>query len=128
MCTALATAGLRPEGQLTAHLDDNIADLQQKLAAQQQKAITASGPIVKPRTTNVVFRGIGKTAFDGDDRGITAYSGDRYVASQFGDVESKKIDLGSMTSEELSKAAEEELTSGIVCSLDNPDDCIACGS
>ena len=44
------------------------------------------------------------------------------------ETESKKIDLGSMTSEELSKAAEEELTSGIVCSLDNPDDCIACGS
>jgi ribonucleoside-diphosphate reductase alpha chain len=44
------------------------------------------------------------------------------------ETESKKIDLGNMTSEELSKAAEEELTSGIVCSLDNPDDCIACGS
>ena len=44
------------------------------------------------------------------------------------ETESKKIDLGSMTSEELSKAAEEELKSGIVCSLDNPDDCIACGS
>jgi ribonucleoside-diphosphate reductase alpha chain len=43
------------------------------------------------------------------------------------ETESKKIDLGNMTSEELSKAAE-ELTSGIVCSLDNPDDCIACGS
>jgi len=44
------------------------------------------------------------------------------------ETESKKIVLGNMTSEELSKAAEEELTSGIVCSLDNPDDCIACGS
>ena len=43
------------------------------------------------------------------------------------ETESKKIDLGNMTSEELSKAAE-ELTPGIVCSLDNPDDCIACGS
>ena len=43
------------------------------------------------------------------------------------ETESKRIDLGNMTSEELSKAAE-ELTSGIVCSLDNPDDCIACGS
>ena len=37
------------------------------------------------------------------------------------------IDLGGMTSEELNKAAEEML-SGIVCSLDNPDDCEACGS
>jgi ribonucleoside-diphosphate reductase alpha chain len=47
------------------------------------------------------------------------------------ETESKKIDLGNMTSEELSKAAEELTpfsTSGIVCSLDNPDDCIACGS
>ena len=44
------------------------------------------------------------------------------------ETESKKIVLGNMTSGELSKAAEEELTSGIVCSLDNPDDCIACGS
>jgi ribonucleoside-diphosphate reductase alpha chain len=43
------------------------------------------------------------------------------------EAESKKIDLGGMTSEELSKAAE-ELTSGIVCSLDNPDACEACGS
>jgi hypothetical protein len=43
------------------------------------------------------------------------------------ETESKKIDLGNMTSEELSKAAE-DLTSGIVCSLDNPDDCEACGS
>jgi len=43
------------------------------------------------------------------------------------EVESKKIDLGGMTSEELSKAAE-ELASGIVCSLDNPDACEACGS
>jgi ribonucleoside-diphosphate reductase alpha chain len=43
------------------------------------------------------------------------------------EAESKKIDIGNMSSEELSKAAE-ELTSGIVCSLDNPDDCIACGS
>lgn len=42
-------------------------------------------------------------------------------------VSPKKIDLGGMTSEELSKAAE-DITSGIVCSLDNPDDCIACGS
>jgi len=32
-----------------------------------------------------------------------------------------------MTSEELSKAAE-EVTSGIVCSLDDPDSCEACGS
>ena len=38
-----------------------------------------------------------------------------------------KIDLGGMSSEDLSKAAEEVLT-GITCSLDNPDDCIACGS
>ena len=38
-----------------------------------------------------------------------------------------KTDLGGMTSEDLSKAAEEVLT-GITCSLDNPDDCIACGS
>jgi ribonucleoside-diphosphate reductase alpha chain len=38
-----------------------------------------------------------------------------------------KIDLGGMTSEELSKAVE-EVSSGIVCSLDNPEDCLACGS
>ena len=38
-----------------------------------------------------------------------------------------KIDLGGVSSEDLSKAAEEVLT-GITCSLDNPDDCIACGS
>jgi ribonucleoside-diphosphate reductase alpha chain len=38
-----------------------------------------------------------------------------------------KTDLGGMTSEDLSKAADEVLT-GITCSLDNPDDCIACGS
>jgi len=38
-----------------------------------------------------------------------------------------KVDLGGMTSEELSKAAE-EVSSGIVCSLDNPEDCLACGS
>jgi len=33
----------------------------------------------------------------------------------------------SMSSEELSKAAE-EVTSGIICSLDNPDDCVYCSS
>jgi ribonucleoside-diphosphate reductase alpha chain len=38
-----------------------------------------------------------------------------------------KIDLGGMTSEELSKAVE-EVSSGIVFSLDNPEDCLACGS
>lgn len=38
-----------------------------------------------------------------------------------------KIDLGGMTSEELSKAAN-EVASGITCSLDNPEDCISCGS
>ena len=32
-----------------------------------------------------------------------------------------------MTSEELSKAAN-EVASGITCSLDNPEDCISCGS
>ena len=32
-----------------------------------------------------------------------------------------------MTSEELSKAAEEVL-SGVACSLDNPDECDMCGS
>jgi ribonucleoside-diphosphate reductase alpha chain len=37
-----------------------------------------------------------------------------------------KQDLG-ISSEELSKAAE-EVVSGIMCSLDNPDDCLACGS
>jgi len=44
-------------------------------------------------------------------------------------VEKKEVktDLGGMSSEDLSKAAEEVLT-GITCSLDNPDDCIACGS
>lgn len=39
----------------------------------------------------------------------------------------EKIDKMSMTSEELSKAAE-NIMSDIVCSLDNPDDCLACGS
>lgn len=38
-----------------------------------------------------------------------------------------KLDLGGMTSEELSKAAE-EVSSGIICSLENPEDCIACSS
>ena len=41
--------------------------------------------------------------------------------------EDKKIKLDNMTSEELSKAAE-EVSSGIMCSLDNPDDCVACSS
>jgi ribonucleoside-diphosphate reductase alpha chain len=39
----------------------------------------------------------------------------------------EKIDMLGMTSEELSKAAE-NMMSDIVCSLDNPDDCLACGS
>lgn len=39
----------------------------------------------------------------------------------------EKIDMLGMTSEELSKAAE-DIMSDIVCSLDNPDDCLACGS
>jgi len=39
----------------------------------------------------------------------------------------EKIDKMGMTSEELSKAAE-NMMSDIVCSLDNPDDCLACGS
>ncbi len=39
----------------------------------------------------------------------------------------EKIDKMGMTSEELSKAAE-NIMSDIVCSLDNPDDCLACGS
>jgi ribonucleoside-diphosphate reductase alpha chain len=39
----------------------------------------------------------------------------------------EKIDMLGMTSEELSKAAE-NMMSNIVCSLDNPDDCLACGS
>jgi ribonucleoside-diphosphate reductase alpha chain len=43
------------------------------------------------------------------------------------EIPSRKIDMNGMTSEELSKAAE-EATSGIVCSLDNPDSCEACGS
>jgi ribonucleoside-diphosphate reductase alpha chain len=43
------------------------------------------------------------------------------------EVPSRKIDMNGMTSEELSKAAE-EVTSGIVCSLDDPDSCEACGS
>jgi ribonucleoside-diphosphate reductase alpha chain len=43
------------------------------------------------------------------------------------EVPTRKIDMNGMTSEELSKAAE-EATSGIVCSLDNPDSCEACGS
>lgn len=43
------------------------------------------------------------------------------------EIPSRKIDMNGMTSEELSKAAE-EATLGIVCSLDNPDSCEACGS
>lgn len=43
------------------------------------------------------------------------------------EVPEKKVELNGMTSEELSKAAE-EVTSGIVCSLDNPEDCEMCGS
>jgi len=31
LCTAFSTAGLMPQGQLTAHLDSKIAELQQKL-------------------------------------------------------------------------------------------------
>ncbi len=42
-------------------------------------------------------------------------------------VQEPKIDLGGITSEELSKAAE-EVSSGIMCSLDNPEDCVACSS
>ena len=34
ICTALSTAGLAPQGQLTAHLDSKITLLQQKLSAQ----------------------------------------------------------------------------------------------
>ena len=34
ICTALSTAGLTPEGQLTAHLDSKIAELLQNLATQ----------------------------------------------------------------------------------------------
>jgi len=47
--------------------------------------------------------------------------------SQVVEKKEAKTDLGGMSSEDLSKAAEEVLT-GITCSLDNPDDCIACGS
>jgi ribonucleoside-diphosphate reductase alpha chain len=44
------------------------------------------------------------------------------------EVPEKKVEPNGMTSEELSKAAE-ELTSGIVCSLDSgPDGCVSCGS
>ena len=42
-------------------------------------------------------------------------------------VSEAKIELEGMTSEELSKAAE-EVASGIMCSLDNPDDCVLCSS
>ena len=38
-----------------------------------------------------------------------------------------KVDLGGMTSEELSKAAG-EVASGIMCSLDDPENCVACSS
>ena len=38
-----------------------------------------------------------------------------------------KIDLNGMSSEDLSKAAEEVL-SGVTCSLDSPEDCEMCGS
>ena len=34
ICTALSTAGLTPPGQLTAHLDSKIAELQHNLATQ----------------------------------------------------------------------------------------------
>jgi len=37
------------------------------------------------------------------------------------------VTINGMTSEELSKAAEEVL-SGVACSLDNPDECDMCGS
>jgi len=43
------------------------------------------------------------------------------------EIVEEKIDKMGMSSEELSKAAE-SMMSDIVCSLDNPDDCLACGS
>jgi ribonucleoside-diphosphate reductase alpha chain len=39
-----------------------------------------------------------------------------------------KVDLGGMTSEELAQTVD-EMSSGIVCSLDSgPDGCVSCGS
>ena len=49
------------------------------------------------------------------------------VVVQQKEITEEKIDKMGMTSEELSKAAE-NMMSDIVCSLDNPDDCLACGS
>ena len=53
-------------------------------------------------------------------------SEEKVIIQQKENVE-EKIDKMGMTSEELSKAAE-NIMSDIVCSLDNPDDCLACGS